>query len=333
MFAIERRRSYQRCLVSLALIWLTAMLPQPGYPQVARMEVLSLQSRTLTDQEFLVGRTEGLPVTLAGELRLPRSGTDRLPVVILLHASGGIASYETDWEHDLLAMGVATFVIDSFSGRGISSVINDQSQLGRFAQTEDAYRAFELLEKHPRIDPTRIVLMGFSRGGSATLYAALTRFRSMHGPASGREFAGYLAFYPSCNVAFRDDEDITGKPVRIFHGEADVYVPIAPCRTYVERLAAKQGADVKLTAYPDALHLFDWQAVKAPTVLPQAQTTRNCKLAEADNGEIINTSTAQPFTYHDACVERGPSIGYNEKASAEAREAIRQFIAALVKNQ
>lgn len=333
MFVIERRRSYQRSLVSLALILLTAMLPKIGYPQVARMEVLSLQSRTLTDQEFLVGRVEGQPVTLGGELRLPRSGIDRLPAVILLHASGGIGSYVTDWERDLLAMGVATFVVDSFSGRGISSVINDQSLLGRFAQTEDAYRAFELLEKHPRIDPTRIVFMGFSRGGTSTLYAALTRFRTMHGPASGHEFAGYLAFYPSCNVAYRDDEDITGKPVRIFHGEADDYVPIASCRTYVERLARKQGADVKLTAYPDALHLFDWQAVKAPTILPKAQTTRNCRLAEAVNGEIINVKTAQPFTYSDACVELGPSIGYNEKASAEAREAVRQFIAALIKTQ
>ncbi|WP_028214927.1 dienelactone hydrolase family protein [Paraburkholderia mimosarum] len=333
MFAIERRRSHQRHLVSLALILLSAMLSQIGYPQAARMEVLSLQSSTLTDQEFLVGRREGQPVTLAGELRLPRAGTDRLPVVILLHGSGGISSYVTDWEHDLLAMGVATFVIDSFSGRGLSSVNNDQSLLGRLAQTEDAYRAFELLEKHPRIDPTRIVLMGFSRGGTSTLYAALRRFRGMHGPASGREFAGYLAFYPGCNVAYRDDEDITTHPVRIFHGEADNYVPIAPCRAYVERLAGKPGANVKLTAYPDALHVFDWQAVKAPTTLPQAQTTRNCRLAEADNGVIINVKTAQPFSYSDACVERGPSIGYNEKASTEAREAVRQFIAALLKAQ
>jgi dienelactone hydrolase len=319
--------------VLLALILLSAMLSQIGYPQVARMELLTLPSTTLTDQEFLVGRKEGQPATLAGELRLPRSGTDRLPVVILIHGSGGISSYVTDWEQDLLAMGVATFVVDSFSGRGLSTVNNDQGLLGRFAQTEDAYRALELLEKHPRIDPTRIVLMGFSRGGTATLYAALRRFRVMHGPASGREFAGYLAFYPSCNVAYHDDEDISGKPVRIFHGEADNYVPIAPCRAYVARLAAKQGVDVKLTAYPDALHVFDWRAVKAPTTLPQAQTTRNCQLAEADNGEIINVKTAQPFTYSDACVERGPSIGYNEKASTEAREAVRQFIAGLLKTQ
>lgn len=333
MLAPESCRSRSRHLISLALVFLTAALSHVGYPQVVRMEILPLPSTTLTDQEFLVGRKDGKPVTLAGELRLPRAGTERLPVVVLLHGSGGISSYVTDWERDLLAMGVATFVIDSFSGRGITSVNNDQSQIGRFVQLEDAYRAFELLEQHPRVDPTRIVLMGFSRGGSATLYAALRRFQRMHGPASGHEFAAYLAFYPTCNVAYRDDEDISAKPVRIFHGEADNYAPIAPCRAYVERLAAKQGTDVKLTAYPDALHVFDWQAMTQPTKLPQAQTTRSCRLAEVDNGQVINVETKQPFTYRDACVELGPTIGYNAKASTEVREAVRQFITGLLKAQ
>ena len=41
-----------------------------------------------------------------------------MPLVILLHASGGIAGFVTDWETDLNAIGVATFVVDGFSGRG-----------------------------------------------------------------------------------------------------------------------------------------------------------------------------------------------------------------------
>ena len=67
--------------------------------------------------------------------------------------------------------------------------------------------------------------------------------------------------------------------------------------------------------------------------VPEAQTTCNCRLAEVDNGEIINLKTSQPFTYTDACVERGPSIGYNEKASTDAHEAVRQFMAELLKQQ
>lgn len=333
MLTTERSRIYPRHLMALAFVLLGATLPQVGYPQFARTEILSLPSTTLTDQEFLVGRKDGKPVSLAGELRFPSAGTERLPVVILLHGASGVVGYVTDWEQDLRAMGVATFVVDSFSGRGITSVSNDQSQIGKFVQTEDAYRALALLEKHPRVDPARIVLMGFSRGGTAALYAALKRFQRLHGPASGREFAAYLVFYPACNVKYREDEDITAKPVRIFHGEADDYVPIAYCRAYVERLAAKPGTDVKLTGYPEAMHAFDWQAIKQPTKLPRAQTQRNCQLAETDPGEIINVKTRQLFTDNDACVERGPSIGYNPKASTEVREAVRQLMTTLLKAQ
>src|SRR5512136_1938646 len=102
-----------------------------GNSYVARMEIITFQSTTLTDQEILSGKKEGKPVTLAGELRLPLSASARLPAVILLHGSGGISGYVTDWEMDLNSMGVATFVIDCFKGRGIVDTNNDQSQLGR----------------------------------------------------------------------------------------------------------------------------------------------------------------------------------------------------------
>jgi hypothetical protein len=78
--------------------------PQALPSQVARMEIHSFPSMTLTDQEFLTGRKEGKPVTLAGELRLPRPGNDRLPAVVLLHGSGGVGGNVLDWEQYLNAM-------------------------------------------------------------------------------------------------------------------------------------------------------------------------------------------------------------------------------------
>ena len=93
-----------------------AKAPAVRPAQVARMEIHSFPSMTLTDQEFLTGQKEGKPVTIAGELRLPRPGNDRLPAVVLLHGSGGVSGNVLDWEQDLNAMGVATFVLDSFTG-------------------------------------------------------------------------------------------------------------------------------------------------------------------------------------------------------------------------
>jgi dienelactone hydrolase len=323
------RWSSFRPLIYGVLIASAAGTPATAWAQVARMEVHSFQSTTLTDQEFLTGRKEAKPVTLAGELRLPRPGNDRLPLVVLLHGSGGISGSVADWEQDLNSMGVATFVIDSFTSRGIVSTVNDQSQLGRLAMIVDAYRALDLLARHPRIDPARIAIMGFSRGGQAALYASLRRFQRMHGSV-GQEFAAYIVFYSSCGTAFRDDEDVTGKPIRLFHGSADDFIPAAPCRAYVERLKAK-GKDVQLTEYAGAGHLFDGRAYKTPVKLEKAQTTRRCQLGETQDGLIINLTTKQPFTYADPCVEYGPTVAYDEKASSEARKAIREFVTATLK--
>jgi len=327
---LNDRRAEARARAVVCSVGVSLLLGAPiaTKAQVARTEIYSFQSATATDQEFLTGR-EGKPVTIAGELRLPRGGTDRLPVVILLHGSGGISAYITDWEQDLNSFGLATFVVDSFTARGIVNTNYDQSQLSQTTMIIDAYRALDLLVKHPRIDPTRIALMGFSKGGQAALYASLKRFRSMHDP-NRQEFAAHIAFYPPCNTVFRDDENVTDKPIRIFHGTADDYVPIAPCREYVARLKAK-GKDVQLNEYPGAGHVFDGRAYRTPVKLEKAQTRRKCKVVEGADGILTNVETRQPFTWSDPCVEYGPTLAYDEKASIEARKAVMAFVTTVLK--
>jgi poly(3-hydroxybutyrate) depolymerase len=190
MFEMSQARF--RYWVHVVLVILLTCLSGGTQAQVARMGIIPVVPETVTDQEFLVGREDGTPVTVAGELRLPRSGNERFPLVILLHGSGGIGGFVTDWEQQFLAMGVATFVIDSFTGPGIVSTINDQSQAGRLVPIEDAYRALALLERHPRIDSSRVMLMGLSRGGQSALYASMTRFQRMHAAGSVAHFAAQL---------------------------------------------------------------------------------------------------------------------------------------------
>ena len=306
---------------------LLALFACAAAAQVARVEIHTLQSVTQSDQDFLNGRKGGKPVTLAGELRIPRPGSERLPAVLLLHGSGGVGHNVVDWEQVIGSMDVATFVLDAFTGRGLVQTSTDQASLGRLAMTYDAYRVLELLEKHSRIDPQRIAVMGFSRGGQAALYAAVKRFQKMHGPASGRDFAAYIPFYASCGTKFIDDEAVSPSPIRLFHGAADNYVPVAPCRGYVERLKAR-GANVALTEYAGAHHVFDGRMFKPPVVAAKSQSTRSCELAEAGNGIVVNARSGQPFSYADVCVELGPTIAYDERAHAESVKAVKAFISA-----
>jgi dienelactone hydrolase len=312
-----------------SFLGIAALGPASAYAQISRLELHAIQSHSPTDQEFLTGKSDVKPVTITAELRIPRAGTDRLPAVILLHGSGGASALQDNWAREFNALGVATLIVDSFTGRGIVSTGGDQDQLSRLAGVLDAYRALELLAKHPRIDASRVMVMGFSRGGGAAHWTALKRFLAMHGPKDGLMFAGHIALYPTCNRIFVDSLDVVDRPIRIFHGAADDYIPIAGCRSYVERLK-KAGKDISLTEYADAHHIFDNPVLKTPVKQAQAQTTRRCPLLEeAPDGRIINSQTKQPFTYAaDPCVERGVTVAYHAQAHADALKAIKEFITA-----
>jgi dienelactone hydrolase len=189
----------------------------------------------------------------------------------------------------------------------------------------DAYRALDLLAKHPRIDSNRIAVMGFSRGGQSALYSAMSRLYETLGPTGNTRFAAHIAFYPDCVTTYQADTNVSDKPIRILHGTADDYNPVAPCRAYVDRLT-KANKDVKLIEYPGAYHVFDAPAYLPSTILTAATTTRHCRLAEGEDHQIIDLETQKPFTYANACVEKGPTIAYNETASKQARIFVQDFL-------
>jgi dienelactone hydrolase len=295
----------------------------------ARTELHPIQSLTLSDQQFLKGEADGKAVTVTGQLRVAQ-GSGRLPTVVLVHGSGGMGANIDMWSRELNEMGISTFALDGFTGRGLTAVSTDQAQLGRLNLILDAYRALEILAKHPRVDPHRIVLMGFSRGGQAALYASLKRFQQSWNK-SGAEFAAYVAFYPDCMTTYVADTDVAVRPIRIFHGTPDDYNPVAPCKRYVEHLLAADR-DVRLTEYPNAPHGFD-NPLGAATPAPSrnAQTVRRCVIQEEPVGVLVNAATKEPFTYKDPCVERDPHTGHDPAATAAAKQVVKAFLKTVFK--
>ena len=296
----------------------------------ARVELYAIPTLTISDRQFLSGDAEGKPVTVAGEFRIAQ-GTGRLPVVVLMHGSSGVGASIEPWVHQFNAMGISTFVIDGFSGRGLTAVGPNQALLGRLNLILDIYRSLDILAKHPRVDPERIVLMGFSRGGQATLYASLDRFNKLWNK-SGVQFAGYIPFYPDCSTRYLTDTEVAARPIRIFHGTPDDYNPVASCKAYVSRLQAA-GRDVVLTEYPDSQHAFDagLLGISNVTVSAEAQTARHCHISEGEGGMLVNADTQAPFSYQDACIERNPHVGGNPATAEQARKAVTEFLQALFK--
>ncbi|KJC34635.1 dienelactone hydrolase family protein [Bradyrhizobium sp. LTSP857] len=296
-----------------------------------RTEIFPIPSLTLSDQQFLSGdAAAGKPVTVAGEFRVAQ-GTGKLPVVVLMHGSSGVGATTEAWVHEFNAMGISTFVIDGFTGRGLTVVGPNQALLGRLNLIVDIYRSLDILAKHPRVDPDHIVLMGFSRGGQAALYASLDRFNKLWNK-SGVQFAAYIPFYPDCSTTYQTDTEVAARPIRIFHGTPDDYNPVKSCKAFVERLKAA-GRDVVLTEYPDSAHGFDsgLLGVNTVTVSTGAQTARNCHIRESDGGVLMNADTQAPFTYKDSCIELDPHVGGNPATAAESRKAVVDFLQALFK--
>jgi dienelactone hydrolase len=295
----------------------------------ARTELHQIQTMTLSDQQFLKAEAAGKPVTIAGQLRIAQ-GVGRLPVVVLQHGSSGYAANVDVWSRELNEMGISTFALDGFTGRGLIEVNSNQALLGRLNLILDDYRALDILARHPRVDSSRIALMGFSRGGQAVLYASLKRFHEMWNK-SGVEFAAYVPFYPDCMTTFTSDTDVVSRPIRIFGGTLDDYNPISVCKAYVERLRLA-GRDVQLTEYPNASHAFDNPLGAQPAaVSPSFESARNCKIREEADGLLINVETKRLFTYNDACVERGPHLGYDPDAAQAAKTAVKSFLKTVFK--
>jgi dienelactone hydrolase len=306
-----------------AIVCLAApALAEPSLKDLAaRTELRAIETLTLTDQQFLTGDKNGKIVSIAAELRLPQGATGRLPAVVLLHGSGGVNGGNELWAKHFNEMGVATLLVDSFSGRGLTRTSTNQALLGRLNMILDAYRAFDVLAAHPSIDPARIAVMGFSRGGQSALYSSMRRFQQMWNPKA--VFALHIPLYASCTTTFIGDTDVTA-PIRQHHGQADDYVTVAPCRPYFDRLRAA-GRDAQLIEYPDAHHAYDNPlGPKTPTVGKGSQSTRACTLKEQSPGAIVNVATGQPFTYQDPCVQTDPHLGYNEAATNATRKAVKE---------
>ncbi len=165
-----------------------AALAEPSLNDLAaRTELRAIETLTLSDEQFLTGDKNGKAVTIAGELRIPQGVDGRLPAVILLHGSGGVNGGHELWAKHFNEMGIASFLIDSFSGARDREHVH-QPGAARPAQHDPRRLSrLDMLAGHSRIDPARIAVMGFSRGGQSALYASLRRFQEMWNAA--RDFA------------------------------------------------------------------------------------------------------------------------------------------------
>ena len=134
-------RSYALAAFALGLLMPLAAA-EPAQDIAARTELHAIHTLTLSDKQFLTGDAEAKATVVSGQLRLP-AAAGRLPVVVLIHGSGGMGPNIEMWAREFNAMGIATFAIDGFTGRGLTQTSTNQALLGRLNFILDIYRGLD----------------------------------------------------------------------------------------------------------------------------------------------------------------------------------------------
>ena len=116
---------------------------------------------------------------------------------------------------------------------------------------EDANAALQWLNRQSYVAAGRVGLMGWSNGGTGTLYTMRDTRRMEPG------FRAAVAFYPGCRTLSRAKTPYRPyAPLLILIGEADDWTPAAPCKLLAE-VARAAGAPFEIVSYPGAHHSFD----------------------------------------------------------------------------
>ncbi len=215
--------------------------------------------------------TDGLP-KLTGYLSWPRD-TRRAPAVVFLHGCSGlrkkgrIRSIYTAWAEHLNGTGYAVLMVDSAGSRGIGETCGPSDARKRMYHERpgDAYAALAYLQSSPRIDPRRIVLMGWSQGGGIVLLTVSAQSIGRPSPPPRYDFSAAVAFYPSaCSVRHQSSPYTTVapgtwrpvSPLLVLQGGADNWTKPEPCVAFIEAVR-KRGHPARIILYPDAVHSFD----------------------------------------------------------------------------
>ena len=261
-----------------------------------------------------------------GLLKLPK-GNGPFPLVLGVAGSLDWSEHHLEYLEMYRSMGIATFEVQSFSSRNVTSTVGSQTEVTTAMMILDAYRAFEILADDPRIDKDRVAITGWSLGGGVALFSGWLPL--VEKITDKVKFAAHLSIYPPCIVE-PEDLRFTDSPMHIMIGALDDWVPAAACEELVPKIK-NSGTNIGLTVYPDSHHSFDKDSPLA--FEGNAYSTVDCRFKMRKDGAVLmnflSIPMITPFRQKVGlaiCAERGTTMGGNPKTRKEAFQFAREFM-------
>ena len=264
-----------------------------------------------------------------GTLTLPKINNENIkfPLIIALAGSKGWAEHHYKYLEMYNEMGIATFEINSFKSRNVTSTVGNQIKVTTAMMILDSYKALEELSKHPNIDSNKIAITGWSLGGGVALYAGWEPLRKAINPT--HSFAAHLSMYPPCIIEPLN-LNFTSSPIHILIGELDNWTPADKCLEFVNKLY-NSGTDINITVYDDSHHSFDRES--EPIIDPKGYILTNCSYKIKNDGTILtnrlNFPIRSPLMQKISlafCAKRGPIYGGNTDARKASIKFSKEFM-------
>jgi dienelactone hydrolase len=228
-----------------------------------------------------------LPFDVKGYLRRP-SGAGPFPGVILIPSCERFVSIaDQDWATTLSSWGYVALTLDVFTPHSVpgqdSCIYPAPPELA-----EDVYRGLNLLVARKLVDPERVFVLGFGRGGSLA-FAVVDRGEIVQ--RARHKFRAAITFYPPCG----DVKGFMTAPTLVVIGARDR--KLDACRKLAEgeddmgiSRERGAGAPIRLVVLPDAHSGFDLPMFQKPADI------------------------------------RGLRVEYSKAATEQAKETLRQFL-------
>ncbi len=271
-----------------------------------------------------------------GSLMLPESAPGKVPAVVLLHSGAGQGSQDWYYAKLLNSWGIAVLAINSFKPRKVVNTVGDQSAVSEGSILADAFAGLNYLSEHPRIDKDRIAAMGFSKGATPVILAALKRYRNRLAHGDNR-FAAHIGYYPWCGFAFIDHET-TGSPILVMSGDQDIITPAKLCENLTDRWTmTNPGTDIQMITYEGAGHAFEYPhpVLEIVNELPvYGELPRDCFIAETEPNVFVEMRSRiriQGDTLRsalDLCATwtHSAHVAHSPEAQADSRLQLQRFM-------
>ena len=263
-----------------------------------------------------------------GTLRLPESNSnEKFPLIIGVAGSLGWKEHHLSQLEMYREMGIATFELNSFISRDITSTVGSQVKVTTAMLIVDSYSALDVLSQHEKIDKNKIAITGWSLGGGTTLFSGWMPLINAINPEN--RFSAHLSYYPPC-IAQPENLDFTESPIHILIGELDNWTPSQACIELVDAIK-ENGNNIGITVYDSSHHSFD---SKLPiTQVENGYNLTECLFKVRDDGAVLMNFLNIPMTSPikqkiglSFCASRGTSLGGNENARNSSLQFSRTFM-------